>query len=118
MRSAQFRAEEMKVYPSPLEERMKVFLDAHGIHYESQWIFYIFKGEWIVKYYIADFYLPDKKVIIEVDGKFHDKHKLHDKQRTRDIQRQYPGIEVLRYKWNDLEDKGKMGDLLGIIGSV
>ena len=118
MMSAQFRAEEMKIYPSPLEEMMMSFLNKHNIKYESQWIFYIFKGDWIAKYYIADFYLPDKKIIIEVDGKFHDQHKLHDKQRTKDIQRQYPGIEVLRFKWNDLGDDKKMEDLLRRIGNI
>ena len=118
MRSAQFRAEEMKVYPSPLEERMINFLDTHGVRYELQYIFYIFKGDWISKYYIADFYIPDRKIIIEVDGKFHDKHRQHDKQRTKDIQRQYPGIEVLRYQWNDFSNDGKMRKLLHRIGNT
>jgi very-short-patch-repair endonuclease len=118
MRNAQFRAEEMKIYPSPLEERMMAFLDTHGIMYKSQYIFYIFKGDWIVKYYIADFYLPEKKIIIEVDGKFHDQHKLHDKQRTKDIQEQYPGIEILRYRWNDFNDDDTMRNLLHRIGNV
>jgi very-short-patch-repair endonuclease len=112
MKSAQSRAEEMKTWPSPLEERMIAFLDTHNIKYESQYIFYIFKGDWIIKYYIADFYVPEKKLIIEVDGKFHDKHKLHDKQRTKDIQKQYLGVEVLRYQWKDLSDATKMKELL------
>lgn len=108
MRSAQFRAGEMSAFPSKLEELMKKHLDSWSIRYEDQYIFYIFKKDWIVKYYIADFYLPDRKLIIEVDGKFHEKHKQHDKQRTKDIQDQYPGIEVLRFTWKDVNDSSKM----------
>lgn len=113
MASAQFRAEEMKTWPSPLEERMKDFLENHCIEYEFQKIFYIYADDgWITKYYIADFYIPHADIIIEVDGKFHDDHKQHDKMRTKEIQEQYPGIEVLRYKWKDLSDADKMDDLL------
>lgn len=110
---AEYRANEMKFFPSKLEERMKMFLDRHWITYEFQKIFYIYADDgWIIRYYIADFYIPNKSIIIEVDGKFHDDHKLHDKQRTRTIQEQYPDVEVLRYKWKDLSDDSIMNDLL------
>ncbi len=64
-----------------------------------------------MRYYIADFYMPGKEIIIEVDGKFHDQHKQHDKERTKIIQKQYP-VEVLRYQWKDLQDEKKMQELL------
>lgn len=116
MISAQSRASQMDTWPSPLEERMKAFLDENHVKYESQKIFYIYDNDgWIIRYYIADFYVPDKNIIIEVDGKFHDKHKQHDKMRTREIQSQYPNIEILRYKWKDLSDKGKLKELLYIM---
>ena len=111
--SAEHWAAEMTVDPSKLEERMMAVLDKYDIRYEFQKIFYILADDgWIDRFYIADFYIPDKKIIIEVDGKFHDKHKLHDKQRTKDIQRQYPDIEVLRYKWKDVADEDKMNRLI------
>lgn len=113
MYQARCRAEEMNLWPSPLEEKMKRLLDDCGVVYESQRIFYIrAKDGWIIRYYIADFYIPDKAIIIEVDGKFHDKQQLHDKLRTRAIQEQYPEVSVLRYGWKDLDDKQKMTDLL------
>ena len=113
MISAQSRASQMDTWPSPLEERMKAFLDENYVKYESQKIFYIYDNDgWIIRYYIADFYVPDKNIIIEVDGKFHDDHKQHDKMRTREIQEQYPDVDVLRYKWKDLSDMDKMDDLL------
>ena len=111
--SANYRANQMDTWPSPLEERMKKFLDDNDIYYESQKIFYIYAEDgWIIRYYIADFFVPDRNIIIEVDGKFHDDHKQHDKMRTREIQEQYPEVEVLRYRWKDLSDEEKMEDLL------
>lgn len=119
MEQAKYRARQMDTWPSPLEERMKEFLDRHYVEYESQKIFYIYADDgWIIRYYIADFYIPEKEVIIEVDGKFHDEHKLHDKNRTKDIQEQYPSIEVLRYRWKDLSDMDKMDDLLCRINAI
>jgi very-short-patch-repair endonuclease len=113
MANAQSRASQMDTWPSPLEEKMKEFLDNNGIYYESQKIFYIYADDgWIIRYYIADFFIPHVNIIIEVDGKFHDDHKQHDKMRTKEIQEQYPEIEVLRYKWKDLSDMDKMDDLL------
>ena len=111
--SANYRASQMDTWPSPLEERMKKFLDDNDIYYEAQKIFYIYAEDgWIIRYYIADFFVPDRNIIIEVDGKFHDGHKQHDKMRTREIQEQYPEVEVLRYRWKDLSDEEKMEDLL------
>ena len=111
--SANYRASQMDTWPSPLEERMKKFLDENYVEYESQKIFYIYAEDgWIIRYYIADFFVPDRNIIIEVDGKFHDNHKQHDKMRTREIQEQYPEVEVLRYRWKDLSDEEKMEDLL------
>ena len=113
MSKAEYRANEMKTWPSALEERMMEFLNENHIKYESQKIIYIYANDgWIIRYYIADFFIPDRDIIIEVDGKFHDEHKQHDKMRTRDIQNQYPHLEVLRYRWKDLSNEKKMLDLL------
>ena len=103
----------MDTWPSPLEEKMKEFLDENYVEYESQKIFYIYADDgWIIRYYIADFFVPQANIIIEVDGKFHDEHKQHDKMRTKEIQEQYPDVEVLRYRWKDLSDREKMEELL------
>lgn len=113
---AEYRAGEMIAFPSKLEERMISFLDDLGICYEFQKIFYIYADDgWIIRYYIADFYVPDKNIIIEVDGKFHDRQRLHDKHRTKMIQEHYPDVEVLRYTWNDLSDSDRMEELRWIL---
>jgi very-short-patch-repair endonuclease len=116
IRSAEYRASQMKIWPSPLEKKMIGFLDSHHIVYECQKIFYIHADDgWIITYYIADFFIPGSNVIIEVDGKFHDKQKGYDKRRTKEIQQEYPNISVLRFKWKDFSDKTKMKELLDIL---
>lgn len=113
---AEYRASEMKLWPSPLEDKMKEFLDKYHVRYESQKIFYIYADDgWIIRYYIADFYIPSTNLIIEVDGKFHDEHKQHDKERTRIIQENYPNVRVYRWKWNDFKSPFKVNELLRII---
>lgn len=111
--SAEYRAGEMKTWPSPLEERMKNFLDEHCVEYEEQKIFYIYADDgWIIRYFIADFYIPEKELIIEVDGKFHNEQKQKDKIRTKILQENYPEVEVLRFTWEDLSDEDTMDELL------
>ena len=116
MSSAKYRAEEMRTWPSPLEEKMKRYLDVYNITYEEQKIFYIYADDGrIIRYYIADFYIPDKKTIIEVDGKFHNDQKQKDKNRTKEIQENYPEVEVLRYTWNDMHSFDTIADLINIL---
>ena len=112
--SAEYRAAEMTMFPSPLEERMIKFLVEHSIHYEPQKIFYIYKEDgWIERYFIADFFVPDRNIVIEVDGKkYHEHHSQKDKARDRLIQEHYPEVKILRYTWGDLSDDSKMMDLL------
>ena len=113
---AEYRAREMRTWPSPLEEKMIAFLEEHGIDYHFQKIFYITADDgWIIRYYIADFYLEDCNVIIEMDGKFHNKHKQADRDRTKAIEEVCPGVEVLRFRWKDMSDASKMRRLLAII---
>jgi very-short-patch-repair endonuclease len=111
--TAEYRATQMKLWPSPLEERMQNLLDENNIEYESQKIFYIYADDgWIIRYYIADFFVPNANLIIEVDGKFHDDHKLHDKERTKIIQENYPEVEIYRWRGKDFKDKYKVEELL------
>lgn len=113
METAEFRANQMKIWPSPLEEKMQEFLEENNVDYECQKIFYIYAEDgWIIRYYIADFYIPSVDLILEVDGKFHDEHRLHDKERTKTIQENYPEVEVYRWRWKDFKDRYKVEELL------
>ena len=109
-------AEDMRDCPSTLEERMIKFLEEHNIAFDFQRIFYIKnRSGWIRKFYIADFYIPAKQVILETDGKFHDEQVEEDKIRTRNITKHYSNIKVIRWRWNDFGSYTKMKELLSTL---
>ena len=111
-------AEEMRDNPSELEKKMIQFLDSHNIQYDFQRVFLIKnKQKHIHAFYIADFYIPSKNLLIETDGAFHDKQIKEDNLRTKDIQAHYPNIKVIRWKWHDFESYVKMKDLVHKISS-
>ena len=114
--SAKGNATYMKKHPSWLEKKMMEFLDNQHIKYEFQKVFFIkSKGGFIKSYYIVDFYIPDKKVILEVDGQFHKEQKEYDDFRTRDIQKHYPKIQVIRWEARDFHSYVNMKTLLSLI---
>lgn len=106
-------AEDMQNEPSPLEKKMIEFLDCHNIQYQFQKIFYIKgKDRKINRFFIADFYIPSRNVILETDGKFHDKQKEYDDARTKIIEKHYPNVHVIRWRFDDFNSPLKMRNLL------
>lgn len=69
----------------------------------------------IRKFYIVDFYIPAKSIIIETDGKFHDEQIKQDEKRTSDIKKHYPNIKIIRWRWHDFDSYIKVKDLLNKI---
>jgi very-short-patch-repair endonuclease len=63
-----------------------------------------------VRYYIADFYCHEKKLVIEIDGKIHDHQKEYDEYRTYIINRLR--IRVWRLKNEELDD------IMGVIAKL
>ena len=53
--------------------------------------------------YIADFLIPDCKIVIELDGESHDFSVEHYKQRDEFFQNK--GYLVLRFKNEDIHDR-------------
>ena len=70
------------------------FIRQHPFIYES------IDGEYY--FYIADFYYAKKKLIIELDGKIHEKRKEHDQHRDDVLQGM--NLHIMRIKNEDLKD--------------
>lgn len=70
------------------ELKTKSILDSLGIRYTYQMIY----GP-----YVLDFYLPEYRVDLEMDGRFHRKQKEKDKKRTKYLARK--NIHTVRF-WN------------------
>lgn len=98
--------------PSPLEKAMKEFLDNHQVRYEFQKPCCIYTNGVITQFFIVDFYIPAKKIIIETDGKYHDDQLDYDDYRTKTIKKQHPDVEIIRWRFKDFHSPLKMMDLL------
>ena len=98
--------------PSPLEKLMIEFLSSHGVKYEFQKPYCIYKEGVIDQFFIVDFYIPSKSLIIETDGKYHDTQVDYDNYRTKKIKEQYPGVDVIRWRFKDFHSPKSMEHLI------
>ena len=64
-------------------------------------IFYRVNKKW-VEFFIADFYCAKLQLIIEVDGKIHEKQKEYDNERDSKLLEK--GISVIRIKNEEVND--------------
>ena len=55
-----------------------------------------------IKFFIADFYCAEKRIIVELDGKIHDFQKEYDE--NRDLIIQSKGIRVIRFKNEEVKN--------------
>jgi len=84
------------------------FLSKFKIPLEQQKIIYLYKGNLIEKFYIADFQIKGTKVLIEIDGGYHTTPEqiIKDAYRTLLIEQQ--GFRVLRYTNDEMKDLMKV----------
>jgi len=54
-----------------------------------------FKAQHPIEYFIADFYCHKAKLVIEIDGKIHEKQKEYDLGRESEIEKY--GIKIIRF---------------------
>ena len=92
--------DEMKDNPTEAEQLLCNALSSSP--YKDEFVFqypiYLYdrKG-FMERFYIADFYIPSKHLIIELDGKHHAQKIQHIKDSIRDYQINYMGYTVLRF---------------------
>jgi len=72
-----------------------------GLKFTRQHPFYYFK-EGRKKFFIADFFCSELKIIIELDGKIHEKQKDYDKVREELLESKE--INILRFNNEELEN--------------
>jgi very-short-patch-repair endonuclease len=74
------RLHELRASATPSEVNIYNYL-------RSQKIPFIFQAPFVIcgKVFFSDFYLPEDKVIIEVDGGYHDSYTQHNKDKFRDL---------------------------------
>ena len=60
---------------------------------------YKFRRQAPIGPYIADFYAPEARLVVEVDGPIHDQQEAADNERTRYLEAR--GIRVVRIRADD-----------------
>ena len=99
------RAGELRKDTTPAEKKLWAHLRLmreEGIH---------FRRQHAIGSFIADFCVPRRKLIIELDGSHHIEQEDQDKERTKYLESQ--GYQVIRF-WNDQV----MNDIDGVIRAI
>lgn len=85
------RADVMRASPTYIEQAFSSRLDKAGIKHLCQVV---------IEPFIVDFLIPSKRLIIEVDGKFHEQTKERDERRDKYLRNL--GFKVIRIKSKDI----------------
>lgn len=93
-------AGKMRDNPTPSEHRL---LEAmQKVRYECGWVL---SSQVVLGPYIVDIFIPNRKVVVEVDGSSHDGREVYDQRREHFLWNS--GFRVARVKnsevWNDLD---------------
>lgn len=86
-----------KLYLTDIESIMQTALVARGIFFVSQYPIHRKYG------YVADFYLPEDKIIIECDGEaWHKVGNSHDQKRDAVLNKK--GFKIFRFRGNEIKE--------------
>lgn len=94
------RTERLKEFKAQLLEN-ETYAEKSARWLLKGWGFHLKKQQILCKKYIADFYIPEIKLVIEIDGSSHDGKEEYDERRANEILSMGGNWTVLRYT-NDL----------------
>jgi very-short-patch-repair endonuclease len=89
-------ARKLRNNPTPSEEKLWAYLRARKLGYK-------FNRQAIIFGYIADFWCPEKNLVVEVDGKSHENRGEYDSE--RDTRLANVGIKTVRFSASDIFNK-------------
>jgi hypothetical protein len=108
----------MYKFPTALEGEVMKILDDNGIRYKFQQLFYRFvRGyrQYVEAYYIANFWIPKKKLILEIQPARRKIEVDSEKLRTFSYEGISPRAQVLKITKEDLECPTFAQELLALI---
>lgn len=101
----------LKKYPSISELRIKDILDSNNIEYSYQVVMYLSDRG----YYIANFYIPKKKLILHVESSTRMQEPKYSNRRIFDYSKLFQKVQVLRIRSKDIKKKIFEEDLLKVV---
>ena len=107
---AEYYKHMLEVNATYAERLLKTFL-AGKIDFEFQKIIYTDNKH----FFIADFYIPSKNLIIELDGEYHDEAKQQEKDIWRTKILKSLGYRVIRFKNKQITESKDLFWVLNII---
>lgn len=110
--TAEYYKHILEVNATYAERLLKNFLTGK-IDFEFQKIIYTDKKH----FFIADFYIPSKNLIIELDGEYHDNAKQQEKDIWRTKVLKSLGYRVIRFKNKQIIESNNLFWVLNIIKS-
>ena len=109
--TAEYYKHILEVNATYAERLLKTFL-AGKIDFEFQKIIYTDNKK---HFFIADFYIPSKNLIVELDGEYHDSIKQQDKDIWRTEILKSLGYRVIRFKNKQITESKDLFWVLNII---
>ena len=97
---------------SYLEKSFEEWLTAHDINFETEIRFSNLEEN---KNYFVDFYFPNLKLVIELDGTQHRKTVEQDQLRDAYL-KQYYGLNVIRVTYTEYQRKSKLDLICQLLG--
>ena len=110
--TAEYYKHILEVNATYAERLLKTFLTGK-INFEFQKIIYTDNKH----FFIADFYIPSKNLIIELDGEYHDNAKQQEKDIWRTKILKSLGYRVIRFKNKQIIESNNLFWVLNIIES-
>ena len=110
--TAEYYKHILEVNATYAERLLKTFLTGK-IDFEFQKIIYTDNKH----FFIADFYIPSKNLIIELDGEYHDDAKQQEKDIWRTKILKSLGYRVIRFKNKQITESNNLFWVLNIIES-
>lgn len=108
--TAEYYKHILEINATYAERLLKAFLTGK-IDFEFQKIIYTDNKH----FFIADFYIPSKNLIIELDGEYHDNIKQQDKDIWRTKLLSSLGYKVIRFKNKQITESRDLSWILNII---
>lgn len=108
--TAEYYKHILEINATYAERLLKTFLTGK-IDFEFQKIIYTDNKH----FFIADFYIPSKNLIIELDGEYHDSIKQQDKDSWRTKLLNSLGYKVIRFKNKQITESRDLSWILNII---
>lgn len=108
--TAEYYKHALEINATYAERLFKIFLTGK-IDFEFQKIIYTDNKH----FFIADFYIPSKNLIIELDGEYHDSIKQQDKDIWRTKLLKSLGYKVIRFKNKQITESKDLSWILNII---